>query len=280
MTIVDRILETKRREVETAKRLQPIDALRKAADRADPARDFTQAVTARRSPHPSHRRSPSINLIAEIKRRSPSAGLIREDFNPVTIARTYAACGAAAISVLTDKDFFDGRLEYLNTVKQTVPLPVLRKDFVIDEYQLFESRVAGADAVLLIADAIGVDGVARMLPVARQIGLHVLVEVHAEEILASLLSAVGPPGGAPEFEYVLGINNRDLSTQQTDLAVTQHLASMLPTGTPFVSESGLATREDVEQVARAGACAILVGESLLKSNDIPGKIAALLGDPT
>lgn len=265
MTILDRIVQTKRKEVELAKRQRSKAELRAAIDRVDRPRDFFAAVTAQ-SPD-------GINLIAEIKRRSPSAGLIVEDFDPGRIARTYDECGAAALSVLTDETYFGGNLTHLVDVKRSVPLPVLRKDFIVDEYQVYESRAAGADAILLIVEAIGVSRVVELLCVARRLGMSVLVEVHSGANLEALLDTAGPPGDG----YLLGINNRDLAAQRTDLSTTTRLAALLPPATAFLAESGIATRNDVLAIRKAGACAILVGESLLRADDISAKIDDLLG---
>ncbi len=266
MTILDRILASKRKELAGAKERRPLASLRAAIERVDPPRDFCGAVST-----PS---TYGVQLIAEIKKASPSAGLIVADFDPARIARAYDDHGAAAISVLTDETYFQGRLEFIQVVKEAVPLPVLRKDFLIDEYQVFESRAAGADAVLLIAEVLGAARAAELARVAGHLELAVLVEVHTEEHLSALLDALGPPG--PD-RYLLGINNRDLTAQRTDLATMERLAAHLPAGTPFVAESGLATREDVLQAQRAGACAILVGESLLRADDIGSQIDTLLG---
>jgi len=266
MTILDRILETKRQEVAQAKQRRPFAEFRAKIQRQPPPRDFYAAVTA-----PS---ATGVQLIAEVKKASPSAGLIVEDFDPAAIARTYAAHGAAALSVLTDQSYFQGRLDYIELVKQVVALPVLRKDFIIDEYQLYESRVAGADAVLFITAALPGSKLVELHPIARGLDMSALVEVHSAGELRTVLDLLGPPG--PD-KYLLGINNRDLHTQRTDLATTTRLAAVLPKGTSFVSESGIATRDDVQQVQRAGACAILVGESLLKAGDIGRQIDSLLG---
>jgi indole-3-glycerol phosphate synthase len=266
MTILDHILETKRNEVAAAKQRRPITELQAAIARAAPPRDFYAAATSGESS--------GVRLIAEIKKASPSAGLIVPDFDPVAIARTYSAHGAVALSVLTDETYFQGRLEFIELVKRAVRLPVLRKDFIIDEYQLWESRLAGADAVLLIAAAMPASDLALLAALARAMAMSVLVEVHAPEELETVMNILGDPR---KGKYLLGINNRDLHAQRTDLATTTRLAAMLPTGTPFVSESGIATRDDVLRVQRAGACAILVGESLLRANDIGGQIDSLLG---
>lgn len=259
-TILDEIVETKRAEVQTAKRERPVEALRSVIEAASPPRDFLAAL---RRPPPF-----GIHLIAEVKKASPSAGVIVEHFDPAAIARTYHQHAATAISVLTDEPYFQGRLAFIDVVKQVVPLPVLRKDFIIDEYQLYESRAAGADAVLLIADVLPADQIATLHALASKLRLAVLVEVHSEPKLMSVLDTLGPPDGV---SYILGINNRDLSVQRTDLSTTDRLAKELPNGSLFVSESGIATRRDVLTVQTAGARAILIGEALLKAAD-PGRL--------
>ena len=266
MTILEKIVETKRQEVNAAKKRRPLAELMADLNRVAPPRDFFGAVTAR-SPH-------GIALIAEIKKASPSAGVIVGDFDPVQIAKSYCDHGAAALSVLTDETYFQGRLAFIEQVKQAVPLPALRKDFIIDEYQVYESRAADADAVLLITEVLGADGVAGLFPVARELGMTTLVETHSEESLESVLDRLGPPGRG---SYILGINNRDLAIQQTDVSTTSRLARLLPQGCPFVAESGIATHDDVLTVRGAGACAILVGESLLRAGDIGAQIGTLFG---
>ncbi len=281
---MERIVETKRHEVDRAKRQTPWDAVRRTARAAAPPRDFLSAVTAASPNGPQ--------LIAEIKRKSPSAGLIRPDFDPAALAKVYARHGAAAISVLTDETYFGGQLAFIELVKKAVPLPVLRKEFIIDEYQAYESRAAGADAILLIVEAIGIERVVDLAPVAQSLGMTCLIEVHAEENLLCLLERLGPPAqgtadGQPHRDcsaqqpghplYLLGINNRDLTVQRTDVETTVRLARYVPTGCAFVAESGLSTRLDVERVHQAGACAILVGESLLRESDIGAKIDELRG---
>ena len=287
MTILDRIIETKRREIDHAKRIRSINELRPFAQAAAPARDFLSAVIPI---------SPSgLNLIAEIKRKSPSAGLIRGNFDPVAIAREYFRNGAAALSVLTDETYFGGRLEFIEQVKAAVPLPVLRKDFIIEEYQVYESRAAGADAVLLIVEALGWERVAELAPIVAGLGMTCLIEVHREENLVGVLNLLGSPvrkdavaghtdspprrENGPTFPYLLGINNRDLSTQRTEIETTLRLSRLLPTQSAFVSESGLSSRADIETVHAAGACAVLIGESLLRSSDIGASIRELLNRP-
>lgn len=269
MTILQRIVKTKRTEVERARSARPLTELVCAAKESPPVRDFVAAVL----PQPPG----DIRLIAEMKKASPSAGVIVPDYDPAALARVYHRNGADALSVLTDHAYFQGSLDHLAVVRAAAPLPVLRKDFIVDEYQLFESRVAGADAVLLIVEAVGLDVVANLATVARQIGLAVLIEVHAERNLAALLGRLGPP--TPD-SYLLGINSRDLAVQRTDLSTVARLAAFLPPGCPFVAESGIATRHDVEQAIRAGAGAMLVGESILRAPDIGRKIDELLGRPT
>jgi len=265
-TILDRIVATKWEEVTAAMVDRPPPEMRKAAEQTAPPRDFLAAVTA-----PA---ANGVQLIAEIKKASPSAGVLVADFDAATIARTYHRHGAAAISVLTDQTYFQGRLGQIDEVKRAVPRPVLRKDFIVHEYQVYESRAAGADAILLIVEVLESRGVAKLLPIARHLGLAVLVEIHTPENLSSLMETTGPPSAAG---YILGINNRDLSSQRTDRSSAARLAAGLPAGTRFVAESGIATRQDVLEVQAAGACAILVGESLLRAKDIGGQIDRLLG---
>lgn len=265
MTILDQIVNSKRGELERAKLARPIDVVRRAAEQADPPRDFASAVVPLQAG--------GVNLIAEIKKASPSAGVIVPDFDPVRIARTYERAGASAISVLTDEPYFDGRLEYLAQVKQAVGLPVLRKDFIIDEYQVVESRAAGADCILLIAEVLSVDKIKHLHGSARDLGLAVLIEVHTESNLDKILAELGPP--RPGL-YLLGINNRDLSVQRTDLSTCERLGAKLPPGAGFVAESGIATRKDVERIRAAGSHAMLVGESLLRADDIATRIRELL----
>jgi len=240
-TILDEFIATKRADVAAAREKVSLAEMRDRTASAPAPRDFHQAVT-----HPSPH---GINLIAEIKRRSPSAGVIVPDFDPARIARTYESSGASAISVLTDHRWFEGDGKHIAIVKEASRLSVLRKDFLVDEYQVYESRALGADAVLLIVEAIGVEAVETLIPIARSLRMAVLVEVHAEDNLRALIDVVGLPGEA----YLLGINNRDLAAQRTDLATTEVLSELLPPGTPFVTESGIHSFEDVRRVRSAGA---------------------------
>jgi indole-3-glycerol phosphate synthase len=261
--ILDQIVADKRQEVAAAKLRQSQEALAELAAASPQPRNFFTAVT--RSPNP-------INVIAEIKRASPSAGLIRPDFDPVAIARAYHANGAAAISCLTDEKYFQGSLAYIAQIKQAVPLPVLRKDFIIDPYQIYESRAAGADAVLLIAECLGEAELIDLMILSVQMRLTVLVEVHDIENLLK----VRPHIGFPHAGYcLLGINNRDLRTMTTDLSHTLRIMELVEDTNILVSESGIRTHADVMRLSRAGVPAILVGEHLMKQPD-PGAALRML----
>jgi indole-3-glycerol phosphate synthase len=218
---------------------------------ADAPRGFLRALQS----------APAPAIIAEIKRRSPSKGVIRADFEPVGLARDYLRGGAAALSVLTDEHFFGGRLEFLHSVREAVDLPLLRKDFVIDPYQIDEARVAGADAVLLIVAALAPDVLKQLHERARGLSLDVLVEVHDEPELEIALGV-----GA----RLIGVNNRDLRTFEVDLGTTERLAGALPPGADvlLVAESGIAGPEEIERLTGAGAGAFLVGESLMRETDV------------
>jgi indole-3-glycerol phosphate synthase len=244
MTILAEILAHKRSELEAARRRIPAAEIAARAERAEPPRGFRSALERAAPPA----------VIAELKRRSPSRGEIRPDFDPVRCAREYAEGGAAALSVLTDERFFGGRLEYLGAVRAAVGLPLLRKDFLVDPYQVDEARAAGADAVLLIVAALDEPRLRDLLAHARGRGLDVLVEVHDERELETALS-VGTD--------LLGVNNRDLRSFVTDLAVTERLAARVPPGVLLVAESGITGPADIARLARAGARAFLVGESLM-----------------
>lgn len=264
VNILDRITENKRQEVEQAKTQVPLADLKKAVKDLPKPRNFYAAIAAK----PPR----GIHIIAEIKKRSPSAGLIREDFDPIRIATTYHENGASALSVLTDKVYFDGRLEYVQQVKHVVPIPVLRKDFIVDEYQIYESRVAGADAILLIADALTPRELLDMLILAGELYLTSIIEVHEADTVMKVRSVVGFPH---ERYSILGINNRNLKTQTTDLGTTGRIAAIIEDETMFISESGIRTRSDVERMIRIGAKGILIGETLMKSPDIAGKMNEL-----
>ncbi len=255
--ILDRIVEVKKREVALAKARMPLDALERALGGAPPGRDFAAALNA-----------VPCAVIAEIKRASPSKGRFCEDFRPRDIAAAYEAGGAAAISVLTDETFFEGADAHLAEVRREAGLPVLRKDFVIDEYQIVEARLLGADAVLLIAGILGEDRLRDYVARTASLGMTALVEVHSGGELDKALRA-----GA----VLIGINNRDLATFRTDLATTRELAPLVPAGIPVVAESGIHSRSDVEHLLEAGVHAFLVGEALMRAVDPAAKLKEFLG---
>ncbi len=265
-SILDQIIADKRREVEQRKAQESLEALQQRVAGMSRCRNFYRAVTQ------ENRRG--INVIAEVKKASPSAGVIRPDFDPVAIARTYEQCGADAISVLTDEKYFQGKLEYLGQVKQAVSVPVLRKDFIVDPWQVYESRAAGADAILLIGETLDPAVLMDLLILAADLTLTVLLEVHDADTLLAVRSVIG----FPRTGYnVLGINNRDLATMNVDLKTTSRLASLLDPPHGLVAESGIRTRADVRKVQAAGATAVLVGQSLCQEGDIPTKFAELFG---
>jgi indole-3-glycerol phosphate synthase len=260
VTILAEILAHKRSELAAAK-----------AKRA-PALVAAEARARRAAPHGFRRAllGPGPRVIAELKRRSPSRGEIRADFDPVALARAYEKAGAAALSVLTDERFFGGSLAVLEAVRAVTALPLLRKDFVIDPYQIDEARVAGADAVLLIVAALAPTELVHLREHALALGLDALVEVHDE---AELDVAKG--AGAD----LIGINNRDLRSFETDLGVCERLAPRVPEGALVVAESGISGPADVARLARAGAGAFLVGESLMREADVGLALRRLLGTP-
>ncbi len=264
MTILEQIIADKRKEVEQRKRQMPIEELKEQLPILGKCRNFYKAVTK------ANKRG--LNVIAEIKKASPSAGVICRDFAPVTIAKAYEKCGADAISVLTDEKYFQGKLEYIDQVKHAVDLPILRKDFIIDIWQVYESRVAGADAILLIAEALTPAELADLMIVAAELTLTVLLEIHDADSLLSVRSMVGFPR---KGYSVLGINNRDLATMQVDLNTTLRLAGLLDNKVELVAESGIKTRADVEKLKTAGVSAVLVGQTLCESRDIKARFKEL-----
>lgn len=264
--ILHKIIETKRKEVAELRSSVDLDELIAQAKAADRPRNFFSAVT--RQP----RRL--VNLIAEVKKASPSVGVICEDFDPVAIARRYVAAGADAISVLTDEQYFQGSLAYLQQVRSVVSVPVLRKDFIIDPYQVYQSRAAGADAILLIAGALPAGELADLLILATELRMTTVIEVHDADELLQLRSMVGFPHTAYS---VLGINNRDLTTFKVDINTTIRLSELAGEGTPIVSESGIKTGDDVRRLAAVGVKAILVGETLMRADDLNLAVERLLG---
>ena len=265
-TILDDIVQTKRKEVAEARSRLPIEAVREQAAAAPRVRNFFAACTG-----PPRR---LVNIIGEIKRASPSAGTIRTEFDPPVIARQYQSAGVSAISVLTDREYFGGSLEDLRAVRAAVELPVLRKDFIIDPYQVYEARAAGADAILLIAECLTPGEVMDLMILAVSLKLTCLLEVHGMEQLLRMRSVVG----FPQVSYgLLGINNRDLATFKVDVANTLRLAEFVPDKRVLVSESGIKTRQDVERLASAGVNTVLIGETLMRAEDIAAKIDELFG---
>jgi len=266
--ILKEIIDNKRKELQQQKKLVAAELLKEQIKNLPKCRNFHKAVTK-----PNNR---GINVIAEVKKASPSAGIIREDFQPVEIAKIYERCGADAISVLTDEKYFQGRLEYLTQIKNTVSIPVLRKDFIIDEYQIYEARAAGADAILLIAEAFEPnDGkILDLMILAAELTLTTLLEVHGAEELLRVRSLID----FPKAHYsVLGINNRDLTTMKVDLNTTIRLAELIGNIKGLVAESGIKTKDDVEKIKKAGATAVLVGQVLCESENIANKFREIFG---
>jgi len=262
--ILDTIIADKRVEVAQQKIRVPLRQLQETITALPKCRNFIRAVTKR------HARG--INVIAEVKKASPSAGVIRPDFDPVRIAQTYEQCGADAISVLTDEKYFQGRLAYLTAVKQAVACPVMRKEFIIDPYQLYEARAAGADAVLLIADVLELGRLSDLMILATELSLSILLEVHAADVLLNVRSMIG----FPEKGYsVLGINNRNLTTMTVDIHHTGRMAALLDDVEGLVAESGIKTREQVETLKGYGATAVLIGQTLCEHDDIAAKFQEL-----
>ncbi len=256
--ILARIVEYKRREIADARALRAEADLERACHGLPTARPFRTALL----------NAPGMAVIAEVKRASPSAGVIRADFDPVAVARAYEAAGASCISVLTDEPSFHGKLEYLSMIRAAVNLPLLRKDFLLDRYQLLEARLAGADAVLLIAEILPGDELPRLLRQAEELGLEALVELYDPQNLPRVLDA-----GA----RLVGVNNRDLRTFHVSLDQTLAIAARVPPEVCLVSESGIKTGDDIARLKPAGVRAILVGETLMRSGDIAATMRELTG---
>lgn len=262
--ILDTIIADKRVEVAAQKDRRPLELVKDAAAGMKKCRNFYTEVT-KKNPR-------GLNVIAEVKKASPSAGLIRADFDAVQIAQTYQRCGADAISVLTDEKYFQGKLAYLTAVKEAVDIPVLRKDFIIDPYQIYEARAAGADAVLLIAEALPPADLMDLLILANELTLTALIEVHDADSLLNVRSLVG----FPQKHYsVLGINNRDLTTMQVDINNTGRLAELADNRNELIAESGIKTRADVEKLIRVGVGGVLIGQTLCESERIADKFNEL-----
>ncbi len=257
-TILHRIVAYKRDEVAAARERLPEAELAARAAMAPPVRDFRAALTA----------GPAVQIIAEVKKASPSAGVIRLDFDPLAIARAYEQAGAACISVLTDEPSFQGHLDYLRMIRGAVSRPLLRKDFLLDRYQLLEARAAGADAVLLIAEILPGDALPQLLAEAHALGMEALVELYDRDNLPRVLAS-----GA----RLVGINNRDLRSFRVRLEHTLELAREVPPEVCLVSESGIRSHDDIQRLAAAGVRAVLVGEALMRAADRGAALRALLG---
>lgn len=258
MSVLSEILANKRHELEVARRRVPLGELKRRLQDTPPPRAFVRAIETSEPPA----------LIAEVKRASPSGGVLRQDFAPEALARAFEANGAACISVLTDERYFQGSLDHLMAVRSAVSLPVMRKDFLIDEYQLYESRIAGADAVLLIAAALPPEELSYLLSVAWGLGMAAFVEVHDRDELAEALQTRAK---------LIGINNRDLHMFRTDISTTLRLIEEVPRDRLVISESGIRCRRDVLTLRDAGVRGILVGECLMREADVGAKVRELLG---
>jgi indole-3-glycerol phosphate synthase len=259
--ILDEIVAYKKEELAETKRGVPLADIKARAADAGPTRGFGAALAA----------PGGIRLIAEVKKASPSKGVIRQDFDPVAIAKTYEASGASCLSVLTESKYFQGSLASLGAVRKAVGLPLLRKDFLVDPYQVYEARAAGADAVLLIAACLELRRLEDLLGLAGELGLDALVESHTAAELDRALRA---------GSRIVGINNRDLNTFRVSLDTTFSMLKDIPDDRTAVSESGIGAREDVVKLEQAGVDAVLVGESLMREQDIGKKVRELLGTNT
>ena len=256
-SVLQKIVRHKRTEIEHRKSNTPLAQLEQQLGSAPAPRDFLSPL-----------QQPGVRLIAEVKKASPSAGIIREDFNPVDIASAYSDSGAACVSVLTDEEFFQGSLDYLISIRKEVEIPILRKDFILDPYQVIEARAAGADAVLLIAECLDPEDLKRLHQLIEELGMIALVELYDEANLQAVLDC---------HPKLVGVNNRDLNDFSVNLNHSIQLRQKVPSSVCFVSESGIYTPEDVQQLESAGVDAMLVGESLMKSPEIATAVRKLLG---
>jgi len=258
-TILDRIVADKQDELAASKASVPLTELKTRAADAPAPRSFAQTL-----------RGPGIGLIAEVKKASPSRGLLRADFDPVALAKAYANAGAAAISVLTEEKHFQGSLDHLRAIREANPdgPPLLRKDFLFDEYQVHEARCAGADAVLLITAILDLSLLRELIAVTQSLGMDSLVEVHDRSELERALTA-----GA----QIVGVNNRDLRTFKADLSTTERLAPLVPAGRTIVAESGILSRADVQRLAACGVDAVLIGQALVTAPEPATKVQELFG---
>lgn len=256
--LLTKIVEEKKKEVEIAKEKLPLSQIQKQLMVLPSSRGFKQAIS----------KEHEIVLIAEIKKTSPSSGILRQEFDPVRIAQIYRAYGAKAISILTDEKFFQGKLPYIDIVKREVYLPILRKDFIIDKYQIYESKLSGADAILLISDLLSRSELFQFLEICKNLAMDAVVEIQNEEDLNKALSV---------DSQIIGINNRDLHTFKVNLETTSNLVKLIPEDKKIISESGIKTYEDVMYLKSLGVHAVLIGETFMRSDDIGSKIRELMG---
>ncbi len=259
--ILREIVRNRAARLSRQKQLISVDEIKNRLGSAMPVRDFRAAVIGKG-------KADDIRIIAEVKKASPSKGVIRDVFDPLALAKEYEANGASAISVLTEEKYFQGSLEYLRLIKEKTGLPVLRKDFIIDEYQIYEARSAGADAVLLIAAILDEKALKNFIWLTEALGMAALIEVHDEEEIKKALEA-----GAS----LIGVNNRDLKTFKVDINATIRLLPLVPKDKILVSESGLSAREEILTLKKAGVSAFLIGTALVKEKDAGKKLRELLG---
>ena len=251
------IISEKRLEINELSRSLPIPILEERIANRDAPRDFLRVISQER-----------LQLIAEVKKASPSKGVLSPNLDPVALGRSYAECGAAAISVLTEVNYFQGSLEYMSVIKDKVDIPLLRKDFIFDEYQIYESAAFGADALLLVASILSQEQLSGLLQLSHRLGMDCLVEVHNETELEQAIQSQ---------TKIIGINNRDLNTFEVDINTTRKLIPLVPVGTSVVSESGIKSREDIIAMMECGVNAVLIGEALVTAESVPDKIKELMG---
>ncbi len=255
--ILDEIVEKRKIQLEREKAAADFETVKKAAEKLD-----RQCISFKNALAKPDR----LSVISEVKKASPSKGLIQPDFDPVKIAKEYESCGADAVSCLTEEHYFQGSSEYFKAIRQAICLPMIRKDFIIDEYQIYEARLMGADAILLIAAVLDDEKLKRFGDTARSLGLDILAETHDESELERVL--------ALDFD-IIGINNRNLKTFEVTLETTAKLAGMIPEGKVIVSESGIRDNTDMKTVRSCGADAVLIGETLMRSGNIGATLTAL-----
>ena len=256
--MLDKIIAQKREEVKQKKKVATMTYLQERIAQRKPALDFALAL-----------KGDHIRLIAEVKQASPSRGMLSHNFNPIKLAQTYTAGGAAAISVLTEANYFMGSIEHLAAIKEVIGLPLMRKDFIFDPYQVYESRAYGADALLLIAAILSQAQLNELLSLSHSLGLRCLVEVHnAGEVEKAILSEV----------EIMGINNRDLNTFVVDINTTRRLRPLVPKEKIVVSESGIKSKRDIEKLGKWGVDAVLVGEALVTASNVMAKMKELIGE--